>query len=259
MIEAKDIAVSVSCLFPDTKPIWMMEHTCKRFNIPLHPYGIGEIYKGWVDIKINRLQKVAEDLSATHSHILYSDARDAFFLAPLEEVAEKYNALGAPPLMLSAQPDIFGTYAEWYKELPWDLKKRFPYIGTPGILAETKALSDALKWMQKRRDSGDWGEMHDDDPPWWCNFIRERPGELILEHDCSIFMNCGSYIDCGMWGPTGALEIKNGRVWNRLTQQWPCILHFNGGSSHWLHGKWEWLEPYWRELGYTASPPWEDK
>ena len=123
------------------------------------------------------------------------------------------------------------------------------------MLCKAETLAEALDWMLKRRASGDWGEMEDDDPPWWNAFIRERPGELVLEHDCSIFMNCGSYIAEGMW--ENVLEIRDNRVFNKITRQWPCVLHFNGGASDALTGKWGELERYWMALGNTERPPWE--
>ena len=259
MITANDITVSVPCLFPDERPIWMLQETARRFGWQVRPYGLGLTYQGWVHIKLTLLLEEAR--TCPTSHLLYTDARDAFFLAGPEEAADKYNLLGCPPLMLSAQPDIFGSYAKWYEGLPWDMSKRFRYIGTPGQLCEEDALAEALEWMLQRRATGEWGEMPDDDPPWWCNFIRERPGQLALEHDCSIFMNCGSYIEEGMWA--NVLEIRDGvgdcgRVHNRITDSWPCILHFNGGASDALMGKWDLLKPYWRALGYTSNPPWED-
>jgi len=44
-----------------------------------------------------------------------------------------------------------------------------------------------------------------------------------------------------------------------LTQSLPCVLHFNGGSSDALTGKWESIKPYWQALGHTELPPWEGK
>jgi hypothetical protein len=254
MIAASDITVSVPCLFPNEEPIWMMRESADRFGYRLRPYGVGEgPYRGWVDIKLYRLLEEAK--TCPTSHLLYTDARDAWFLAGPEEVVAKYNALGCPPLMLSAQPDVFQTYEKWYEGLPWDMSKRFRYIGTPGMLCSAPALAEALQWMLDRRATGEWGEMHDDDPAWWCNFIRERPGELVLEHECAIFMNAGSYMAEGMWETV--LEMREGRVYNKLTQQWPCVLHFNGGYSDALKGKWDRLEYYWRALGNTSGPPWE--
>jgi hypothetical protein len=57
-----------------------------------------------------------------------------------------------------------------------------------------------------------------------------------------------------MWN---ILEIKEGRVFNKLTGEWPAIIHFNGGSSDAVKGKWDNLEQYWTAFGYTERPPWE--
>ena len=257
VIEASDITVSVPCLFANEDPIWMMRVTADRFGYKLRPYGIGETYKGWHDIKILKLRE--EALSCPTSHILYTDARDAWFLAGPEEIAKNYNDLGCPPLMLSAQCDIFGTYAKWYEGLPWDMSKEFRYIGTPGQLCEAKALAEALGWMQANYHLGEPDDpqgLPDDDPSFWLEFMRAFPDMLQLDHECSIFMNAGSELDNDrkMW--TDCLEFQGNRVYNKITRTYPCVLHFNGGYSHALHGKWDRLEPYWRKCGYTENPPW---
>ena len=257
MIQASDITVAVSCLFPDTRPIWMMEHTLKKFGFQYIPYGLGRQYAGWTQIKINLLLEEARNCPT--SHILYSDARDAWFLTGPEEVAEKYNALGCPPLMLSAQSDVFGSYAKWYEGIPWDMSKKFRYVGTPGMLCESKALADELQWMLDHYHLGDSNVdpqgLPDDDPPWHIEYLRAHPGGIVFDHDCQIFMNAGSRIEEGMW--EHVLEIKDGRLYNKLTDQWPCLVHFNGGSSDALKGKWGDLEPYWKAFGFTERPPWE--
>lgn len=257
MITAKDITVSVPCLFPDERPIWMLRQTADQFGYQLRPYGIGQTYRGWVNIKIDLLLEEAR--TCPTSHILYTDARDAFFLAGPEEVAEKYNAMGCPPLLLSAQCDIFGSYADSYEGVAWDEAKKFRYVGTPGQLCNAKALADVLGHMRHKLDTGDW-PMIDDDPPHWNRFMKEQPGEVKLDTDCQIFMNAGSYIEEGMW--ENVLDIVDTehygkRVHNSITGEWPCVLHFNGGSSDALTGKWEQIKPYWQALGHQELPPWE--
>lgn len=261
MISGSDITASVSCLFPNTDPIWMMMVSAARFGVSVRPYGLNATYNGWIDMKVHRLRE--EALSCPTSHILYSDARDAWFLAGPDEIAEKYNAMGCPPILLSAQCDIFGTYAAWYEGIPWDLQKMFCYIGTPGQLCEAKALADALGWMQEHYHLGEPDQdpqgLPDDDPPWWCEYIRAHPGEVKLDTECAIFMNAGSNAPSplAMWGDV--VNIIGPRVYNKITEQWPCVLHFNGGYSHAEYGKWEQLQPFWRKLGYIQNPPWESK
>ena len=253
MIQASDITVAVSCIFNDLDPIWMCAHTAKRFGITLHPYGMGETYRGWVDIKI--IQYYQEVLNCKTSHILYTDARDAWFCCGLDEIAAKYNAMGCPPLLQSAQPDIFGSYGKYYEGIPWDLSKPFRYTGVGGTLCEVKALLEAFQWMLMNYHVGeDEGGLPNDDVPFWLEFMRHHPGALKFDHECAIFMNAGSAIEQGMWN---ILEIKEGRVFNKLTGEWPAIIHFNGGSSDAVKGKWDNLEQYWTAFGYTERPPWE--
>jgi len=259
VITAKDITVVVPAVFENLDPIWMMTASAAQFGIPLSPYGMGGVYNGWTDIKIYKLRDLAANCPT--SHIMYTDARDAWFLAGLEEVADKYNAMGCPPILLSAQCDIFGTYIDWYQGLPWDMSKVFRYVGTPGQLCEAKALADALTWLQNRYHLGhDYGSggLPDDDPPWWCEFMRGNPGAVTFDTECAIFMNAGSRPAEGeMFGDV--LEIRPPRLYNKITGQWPCLFHFNGGYSHAMYGKWEQLEPFWKAFGFTQRPPWEKR
>jgi len=127
-------------------------------------------------------------------------------------------------------------------------------------LCEAKALADALGWMQQHYHLGEPSDpqgLPDDDPPWWCEYMRAHPGAVKFDHDCSIFMNAGSELNgAALWGYALVIH-KNGRPWNVLTGEYPCIFHFNGGYSHSEHGKWPQLEPYWKACGYTERPPWE--
>lgn len=247
MITKSDITVSTACLYQNTEPIWMFMHTCRRFSIEPRFYGLGDTYSGWVDIMLARLMEEAR--TCPTSHILYTDSRDAFFLAGLDEVVEKYNSMGCPPLLISSDCEGFSVYQSWYDKVPWDFARPFPYFQVGGKLCEAQALYEAISWMFERQKTGDWGEMPGDNPPWWCNFMAERPGEMSIDHNCEIFQTC----------TTNALEVEDGRIRNLATNSLPCILHFNGGYTDHVTGKWYRMESMWRELGYTENPPWETK
>jgi hypothetical protein len=216
---------------------------------------MGETYRGWVDIKL--IQYYQEVLNCKTSHILYTDARDAWFCCGLEEITEKYNKMGCPPLLMSSESSSFSSYQKWFDCLTWDETKVFRYTGVGGTLCEVKALTEAIQWMLINFHVGeDEGGLPNDDVPFWLEFIKAHPGALTLDHDCAIFMNAGSTIQGGgMW--ESVLEIKDGRVFNKVTNEWPCIIHFNGGSSDAVKGKWDNLEQYWTAFGYTERPPWE--
>ncbi len=247
LISQKDITVSTPGLYPNLDPLWMFSATCRRFGIQFVPYALGETYSGWVDIMLKKLMEAAH--ACPTSHMLYTDSRDAFFLAGMEEVTAKYNAMGCPPLLLSADCAGFPGYEQWYDKVPWDKSKPFPYFQVGGKLCEAKVLYEAIHWMFSRANSGQWGEMPGDNPPWWCNFMSERPGELLIDHGCEIFQNCTNCLH--------QLLIAKGRIFNPLTLSTPCILHFNGGYTDQITGKWYAMEKTWRQLGYTENPPWE--
>ena len=188
MIEAKDLTVLLPCIYDSYDPLWMMLGTCRRFGIKPTFYGFGETYAGWVDIMLVRLMKAVKECPT--SHVLYSDSRDAFFLSGIDEIVENYNAMGCPPMLMGADCVGFDSYRKWYDKVPWDKTKAFPYFQVGGMLCEAKELAEAIWWMLERTRVGEWGEMPGDNPPYWCNFMIERPGELTIDHNCEIFMNC---------------------------------------------------------------------
>jgi hypothetical protein len=247
MIESKDITVITPCLYPSKTPLWMFLASCRRFGVVPSYYAEGETYSGWVDIMLTKLMEAAR--ACPTSHMLYTDSRDAFFLAGMDEVVDKYNWMGCPTLMLSADSMGFPGYEQWYDKVPWDLTKAFPYFQVGGKIGEAKVIAEAIKWMFSRARHGDWGNMPGDNPPWWCNFMAERPGELVIDHNCEIFQCATNVMD--------HLLISKGRMLNSLTGSRPCILHFNGGYTDQFKGKWYAMEKTWRQLGYTENPPWE--
>ncbi len=247
MISPNDITVTTPCIYENDKPLWMFLITCQRFGVRPTYYGVGKTYSGWKDIMLDQLMEAARNCPT--SHILYTDSRDAFFLSGMDEITEKYNAMSCPKLMLSSDCVGFGSYQAYYDKVPWDASKHFPFFQVGGKLAEARVLCEAIGWMLEKSKGGEWRDMPGDNPPWWCNFMAERPGELTIDHNCEIFQTC----------TTEALVVEGGRIRNTLTNSLPCILHFNGGFTDQVKGKWYRMEKTWRELGYTENPPWEAK
>lgn len=251
-IETKDLTVITPLVgYENTDPIWMFMTTCRRFGITPTFYGRGQTYAGWVDIMLTKLLQAAKDCPT--SHMLYTDSRDAFFLCGLDEIVEKYNAMGAPKLLMGADCVGFSTYQAYYDRVPWDMTKAFPYFQVGGMVCEAKALVEAIEYMFQQSAAGIWRDMPGDNPPWWCNFMVERPGELVIDHYCKIFQNCSNCMES--LSTNGIAR----RILNELTDSWPCILHFNGGYTAQDKGKWYAMEKTWRALGYTENPPWEGK
>jgi hypothetical protein len=247
VISSSDITVIFPAVFETWEPVWMMLHTCKRFGIEPKPYGFGDTYDGWVNIKLNRLLEAVKEVET--SHVLYTDASDAFFLTGLDEITRKYNDLGCPPLFMAAEASKFPTYMHWYNEVTtWDESLRFPYPHVGGRLDERDVLIDALGWMMER-----YQDMPGDDCAWWVRFVKDWPGELKWDSTAEIFMSAGN---AGGYDPGSDLQVENGRLFNLATGSWPCILHLNGGYSEPGRGKWYALESWWRKLGYTENPPW---
>jgi hypothetical protein len=99
-------------------------------------------------------------------------------------------------------------------------------------------------------------DMPGDDPVFWLEHMAAFPGAVTIDHDCAIFQNCGQSETVWDW----KLQVlTNGTVFNTQTGKYPCILHFDSGYSDPKTGKWSHIEKYWKALGNTERPPWENQ
>lgn len=272
MIESSNLVVLTPAIFENLDPIWMLTHTANRFGVPLRPYGMGGIYRGWVDIKIHRLLSECDRaIYDGFTHVLYMDGRDTIWLSPFDEVVEKYNRYGSPPMLMSAQPTVFESYREYYNLALYPTRESlghpFNLPASPLFMGDAKYIGDCMRWMLGQS----WdGVMPDDDPAWWRRFDNERQEELrerriVFDHNCEIFQNCGELIDGeSQWDFALQIKYENEdksgplRVRNCKTKSWPCIAHFDSGYSHAYSGKWYMLEEFWKAFGYEeVRPPWE--
>ena len=141
------ISVVLPCLFPDTKPIWMMMESCEKFGIVPVLYGMGGVFNGWVDIKIVRffeaLKQTVTDL------VLYSDARDAFFLRGLPDIIATYGGLGSPPILMGTQDCYFTDHPDWFDAMPNPPDKVFRYIGLSTFMGQRDALLSAFTTISR--------------------------------------------------------------------------------------------------------------
>jgi hypothetical protein len=102
MKDIPDILVLAPAFYPSVAPVWRLCESAAAHNIPLRLYGVGEPYKGWVDVQITRLWQELEH--ATEEYFLYTDAIDAFFVAGLDEIWQKYDGMGRPSVLFPWEP-----------------------------------------------------------------------------------------------------------------------------------------------------------
>lgn len=277
-ISRDKIIVLTPAIFDNLDPIWMLTHTANRFHVPLRPYGCepGAVYKGWVDMKVHRLLAECEKALANgYTHVLYMDGRDTMWVGEFDEVLRKYDEVYDNACMvMSTQPTVFESYREYYNLELYPTREElghpFVYPASPLFMGEAAYIGGCLKWMLENWKYSDGVvRMPDDDPAWWRRFDSEcrdelSSGRIVYDHNCEIFQNAGEPVDGkSQWDGVLYIGVRDTnahvmRVHNTMTNAWPCILHFDGGYSHALYGKWDRLEAFWNVFGHMdVRPPWE--
>jgi len=213
--------------------LWIFIESCAKFGIAPHLYGIGHSFPGYISMKLDMQLDYLIDKGSDFTHVLYTDSWDAIFTAPLDEIIEKYQDLGSPPILSSAYLDLgnesnMEKYSGCFQE---GLVYRYPNVG--GHLSEIPAIIDAFTKMN--RNTGD-------DCFSWYDAWKEGWFRPQLDSGCEIFQvtDENTEVDEGIEG----LGFRN-----TVTESYPCILHLCGGYTDPDTGKDDRLEPWAKELG----------
>ena len=165
------------------------------------------------------------------THVLYTDSQDALFLAPLTEIIDKYASMNSPPLLFTASDDTndLSIYADL--DLDWTTPLCYPaqtcFIGEVSYVIECFSKLGHL-----------FSEEHAHVEAWKEGWFRP-----VLDSSCRIFQNHPE-----LRGHENCI-VKDGRVYNPLTDSYPSILHFGGGHSSWENGKDDRIIPWAKKLG----------
>jgi len=189
--------------------LWIFLRSCEKFGITPHLYGCGQPFPGYIQMKLDMPIEYLSTHQAGFTHVLYTDAWDAFFTGPLDEIIEKYKALGSPAFLSSAyfglgnesNPD---KYSGCFDE---SLVYRYPNVG--GYMGEIAVITNVFKHMDRRTG---------DDCFSWYDAWKEGWFRPMLDSNCEIFQVAHENT-----------EVRDGRLYNTVTGSNPCILHISGG------------------------------
>lgn len=243
---------TTACVAPDNRMIRYLQQSADRFNIPLKPYGISPTatFNGWLDIKVDKMRDAAQGwLADGYTHVFYTDGRDSFFLTGCDEIESKYKSYGSPPYLIATEDRCypFPEHGEKFHDPghPWRWLGAGQYMGEiRWMLDMWERLRKSYSGLERENHDQGWLEMG------YVNGDLDL-NEFVLDRNCHIFQTFSP--DGPLWamGP-GPLSTWTGRrIYNSITQSWPCALHCPGGYSDPVDGKYErFIKPVWSRLGW---------
>jgi|SRR5262245_1714019 len=215
------------------RKLWIFRASCKKHHIPVFMYGIGREFPGYRAMKLDyQLEwlKANRDLG---THVLYTDAWDAFFVRDLWQIAYWYGILGTPDILTSAFYQL-GNVSDEEKQYPgaFEHNVRYCYPNCGGYLARINAIIPMFERMLQlpRQTNDDCFNWYD---AWAEGWFRPQ-----LDSECRIFQVSDTDV-----------EIIGDRIHNTHTRSFPCIWHLSGGYSDRETGKDYVLEPKAKALG----------
>lgn len=216
------LSVLAPAFYPSTYSTRYLVSSAARQGITVQLYGLGQPYRGWLDVQIHSLRMELDRVRTTH--VMYVDGSDTILLSPLREIVDKYVAdLGEPPILASVERDG---------------------MNAGGILAEVGALKAALDVLAEV-GTFDWADADSNPQTRWREAIAKGYVDVVFDSKSEIFQVTGN-------GPLDVVpDIGQGRVYNSATETWPCVLHFAGGYSDPQTGKSDQIDPIWSALGWA--------
>ena len=139
----KDLVVLTPAYYSDIRAIGYLLDSCRLLDVPLEPYGLGQPYLGWIAVKVHGLLPMLRgQQDAGRTHFIYTDGGDSFFLAGMDEIVGKYQQLGSPGILLSAEKDCY-PISEISLRFP-DPGTPFRYINAGGFMGRIDVIAERL-------------------------------------------------------------------------------------------------------------------
>lgn len=160
--------------------------------------------------------------------IAFVDSWDMIFTCPPEELFEKYKAFDAD-IVVSTERNCF----------PPDLKDEFDKIKAPTdykylnsglVIGKTESIKkcfesvDILSMPDDHFDPVLQRNIHPEDQTLWQNLFLKQEANIKLDYYQQL---CQTLHDATI----DEFDLTEERIKNKITNSYPCILHFNGGAK----------------------------
>lgn len=196
----------------------MLVESCKKLDIHLHLFGMGEPWPGLYTGKVYRLRREIDQIDS--SYILVTDSSDSFFLANSDDILTKYMGMNVP-VVISAEKNCWPSslIESYYPKIssPWCYLNSGGYIGRKEEIVSVLSYMEGMPILDPLYRSRDWDN---DQFRFSLLYIDSQPS-IKLDSRCEIFQTMGNVVE-------GDVEWRDGYLRNLITNTYPQVIHYNG-------------------------------
>ncbi len=249
------LMIDAATYWPDEeaarKKIWLYLKSAKKFGIPesdMRFYGLGAVqYQGMGYMRLNGQVDFLKDHAEDFTHVLHSDAWDVLFIQPFEELRKRYEQMGRPEFLASANlycgnigdPQYDLEQDRHLVEGLYDQTTPYRYVGSAMYIAEIPLVVEYLgRMIRDGIERGHEGRNRSDETWAYAEAWKEGWFRPQIDKTCQVFQN-----------DLRDVIVKDGRAFNTYTGTYPCLLHVSGGYTSPETGKDDRVLPWAQQLG----------
>ncbi len=205
--------------YPDESYTEKLYKSCQIFNLPLAFYGQNQSYNGWIDTKVTKLLEFIEPKLDNYDILIFADGGDTWFLTGLGEIIEKYRKLNSTHIISGERECYpFREHASKYlSRIPEGYTNNWYYINCGLQIGNIKTIYNTWKIAATYEPLVN----NNNDAALLSTAFIDNKVDFTIDYNCELFCGMGGR---GLWE---TLEIKNNRIYNKLTSTYPCAVHFN--------------------------------
>lgn len=163
----------------------------------------------------------------TTKYIIFCDCFDLVFATSPKELFETYQRFNSP-FVISAEKNCFpGDLKDEYDKLDSG-GSPYKYLNSGMIVAETDAMLTVLESMDAKNIPNDYWDgvqmVNPNDQFYYQQEFIKQPVKMTLDYDQAL---CNTLHSVEL----DELDFEGDRIYNKVTDTFPCSFHLNGGSK----------------------------
>lgn len=206
----------------------VLQDSCKRVGIKLHPFGEGKQWNGNWEAKLVEFEKYLRGVE--EPYVMMIDGDDSLMVRGAAAILAEFNSYKAP-VLLAANKKPWPQTVECFNFPRTD---GYSYPNAGGVIGYTIRVWEAVAYILNHADA--IMDTRSDQEGWVREYLRLN-NTVGIDHWCKIFQNMSAGGDEDVRVPS--------LVYNRVTDSNPCVIHFGGRTK----GR----EEMWEKIKNTST------